>query len=104
MSPADISCLETSGDGWECMISAWVDAFATDALLGLVIGGMLVLAFYIASGYHPAPPAIGTMAIGGALIPILPPQYRGMAQVVMLLGFIVGVFVALRRYSLEVGR
>lgn len=104
MSPADISCLQNSQDGWDCMISAFVDAFATDALLGLIIGGMLVVGFYIASGYHPAPPAIGTMLIGGTLIPLLPPQHRGIAQVVMLLGFIVGVFVALRRYTLEVGR
>ena len=105
MAPAtDIQCLVDTEDAYGCMIDAAFVAFGSDAVLGFVVGGMLVLAFYMGSNYHPAPPAVGTMLIGGLMIPFLPAQYRGMAKVVMLLGFIVGVFIFLRRYVLEVGR
>lgn len=103
-SATDIQCLVDTQDAYGCMIDSAFAAFGSDAVLGFVVGGMLVLSFYIGSNYHPAPPAIGTMLIGGLMIPFLPAQYRSMAEVVMLLGFIVGVFVFLRRYTLEVGR
>lgn len=104
MSATDIGCLRNSGDGWQCFLDATVAAFGSDALMGFVVGSMLILSLYIASSYHPAPPSIGTMLIAGVMIPLLPAHYRGMAQVVMLMGFIVGVYVFLRRYVLEVGR
>lgn len=100
----DIQCLIDSKDAYGCFVEATFAAFGSDGLLGLVMGVPIILGLYISSSYHPAPPTIGTMLIGAVLIPVLPPQYRGSAQVVMLLGFILGVFVLLRRYVLEVGR
>lgn len=104
MSATNVSCLVTTNDAYGCMVSATINAFGSQVLLGFVVGSMAILALYVASSYHPAPPAIGTMLLGGLLIPLLPGQYRTMAQVVMLMGFVVGVFVFLRRYVLEVGR
>lgn len=104
MSATDIGCLTQTQDAYGCAIDAFYAAFGSDALLGLVVGGMLVLAFYVGSGYHPAPPAIGTMLVGGLLVPNLPQQHRGAALTIMLLGFIIGVFVFLKNYVLEVGR
>lgn len=91
--------------GWSCFLDAVVAAFGGHAtLVGLFFGSMAILSLYVASGYHPAPPSVGTMIIGGLLIPWLPVQYHAIAQVVMLLGFITGIFFILKRYSLEVGR
>jgi len=100
----DISCLTDTQDAYGCMLDSFAAAFSGEAVMGFVVGGMLILTLYVASSYHPAPPSIGTMLLGGFMIPILPPQYQGIAQVVILMGFIVGEFVFLRRYVLEVGR
>lgn len=110
MIPADAvlqvtntSCLMEEG-GYNCMLQSVVAAFGGELVAGFVLGSVVVLALYIASSYHPAPPSIGTMLLGGLLIPFLPAQYQGMAQVVILMGFIIGVWVFLRRYAMEVGR
>ena len=104
MQATDISCLTSTGDGYQCMIEALVTATGGEVAFGFLIGGFTILILYVASSYHPAPPAVGTLLLGGILVPALPAQYRATAQVVMLMGFIAGVFVMLRRYSLEVGR
>jgi predicted benzoate:H+ symporter BenE len=103
-SATDIGCLTNKQDGFQCMLDSMVGAFGGEAVMGFVVGGMLILSLYIGSSYHPAPPSIGTMLLGGILVPVLPPQHQTTAQVVMLMGFILGVFVLLRRYVMEVGR
>ena len=100
----DIGCLTNTGDGLQCALDAIALAFGGDIVFGFVVGGVAILALYIASSYHPAPPTIGTMLFGGMLIPALPAQYEQVGLVVMLMGFIAGFFVVLRRYVLEVGR
>lgn len=104
LQATDVDCLTNTGDGWACFLQAVTNAFYGPTVFGVIAGSMLVVALYIASNYHPAPPSIGTMLIGGVLIPWLPPQFHGIAQVVMVIGFITGVFFLQRRYSLEVGR
>lgn len=104
LQATDIDCLTSTGDGWACFIQAMANAFYGQTVFGIVVGSMLVLGLYIASDYHPAPPSIGTMLLGGVMVPALPPQYHATAQVVMLIGFITGIYFLLRRYSLEVGR
>lgn len=103
-SATDIGCLQQTQDGYRCMLDAMVAAFGGEAVMGLVVGGLTILALYIGSSYHPAPPSIGTMLLGGLMVPALPRQYQTTAQVVMLMGLIAGIWVMLRRYSLEVGR
>jgi hypothetical protein len=104
LQATNITCLRATGDAYGCMIDQTIAAFGGDAVMGLIVGGMVVLSLYISSSYHPAPPSIGTMLIGGLLIPILPQQHQGTAMVIMLIGFIAGVWVLLRRYVMEVGR
>lgn len=104
MSATNISCLTDTNDGYGCMLDSMVAAFGSPEVMGFVVGCCTILGLYVASSYHPAPPSIGTMLFGGLLIPALPPHYQGLAQVVMLLGLIVGIWVVLRRYVLEVGR
>jgi len=100
----DVQCLIDSKDAWGCFVEATFAALPSDGMVGLLIGVPLILGLYIGSSYHPAPPTIGTILIAGLLIPFLPAQHRGSAQVIMLLGFILGVFFFLQRYVLEVGR
>ena len=104
LSATSTQCLIDSGNAFQCMLDSIIAAFGGEAVAGFVIGGMLILSLYISASYHPAPPAIGTMLLGGLMLPFMPPQYQRMAQVVILMGFIAGIYVMLRRYTLEVGR
>lgn len=99
----DISCLTSSGDALACMLAATVTAVGGEANFGMLVGGVWVLATYVSSGYHPAPPSIGTILLGALLVPSLPPQYRGIATTIMLVGFIVSVFFIGKKYFLQVG-
>lgn len=100
----DISCLQNTGNGYACMLDSLVAATGGEAVFGFLIGGISILVLYVGSGWHPAPPSVGTFLLGGILVPALPAQYTNTAQVVMVMGFIAGVWVMLRRYVLEVGR
>lgn len=100
----EIGCL-TGGDAWGCMVDAFVAAtFGMPTVLGAIVGPILILGLYVASGYHPAPPSLGTMLIGGILLEWLPAQYHRAALTVMLFGFIAGIWFILKNYTMEVGR
>ena len=105
LQATDIGCLTSSGDGWGCFTDSLVAAFFGEpTILGVIMGSLLILGLYIGSGYHPAPPSIGTMLIGGVMIPWLPVQYHAMAQTVMLMGFVTGLWLWYKNYVMEVGR
>lgn len=104
LQATDLSCHDGT-NGWTCFLDAVVAAFGGHSpLVGLFFGSLAILSLYVASGYHPAPPSVGAFLIGGILMPWLPPQYHDIAQVVMLLGFITGIWFIIKRYSLDVGR
>jgi len=98
------TCLTETNDGYQCMVDAYTRSAGGQELFTLLVGGILLLAFYIGSDYHPAPVAVGTMLLGGLFVPVLPAQYASMGLTVMLLGFILGVWAIIRTFFLEVGR
>lgn len=101
---ANASCLTDSGDGASCMFGAFASATNGAGVFTLMVGGGLLLAFYLASDYSPAPVAVGTMLLGGILIPNLPAQYASIGSNIILLGFILGAWAIIRSYFLQVGR
>jgi hypothetical protein len=104
----DLSCY-TSGDSpadadlYGCMVNDAAAAFGGQEILGLFVGAGIMLALYIASDFEPAAPTVGTILIGSMLIPALPAQYSSIGVTMMVLGAVIGIFVAAQRYVLEVG-
>lgn len=105
----DVQCIKdaagnTPTGGAECMFQAFGVAFGGEATFTFVVGGGLLLSLLMGADYDPAPVAVGTMLLGGILVPNLPAQFQSMAITVMILGFIVGVWAIGKRYFMEVGR
>lgn len=98
-----IGCLPNNG-GWQCFVESTLGTLGGQAMAAFIIGGILMLSIYMASGYHPAPPAILAFVLGGILIPALPGQYQAVGTTIMLMGLVVGVWAILKNYTLEVGR
>lgn len=100
----NISCLNETSDGYSCMLDAYTGAAGGEAMFTLIVGGFVLLVFYVGSDYHPGPVSVATLLLGGILIPALPPQYGSVGGTVVLLGFILGVWAIIRTFFLEVGR
>ena len=92
-----------SADLYQCMVSDTAAAFGTPEMMALVFGFGIILALYIASDFDPAAPTIGTILIGSMLIPALPAEYSSVGLILMMMGGVIGLFVAAQRYVLEVG-
>lgn len=69
-----------------------------DGLFGLIIGGGMLLSLYVASDGDLAVPAVITTLFGGALVPMLPGTYQGIAIAIMLIGLIGSLFAAGVKY------
>lgn len=90
-------------DLYGCMVGDIGAAFGGPEVFGLFAGAAVLLALYIAADFDPAAPTVGTILIGGMLIPALPAQYSTIGLTMMMLGAVIGIFVAAQRYILEVG-
>jgi hypothetical protein len=91
------------GDMYSCMIGDMVGAFSGSVTFGLIFGGFIILAYYLAGDGEIATVAIVTILFGGILIPALPGTYRTVAYSIMFAGMFVGLWAVTRRYVLEVG-
>jgi len=78
----------TSGGLLEAALNDLAAAVGGQEMFGLLVGGALLLTFYVASGGGLATPAVFTALSGGVMISTLPPQFRGMAQVIIFLGLV----------------
>jgi hypothetical protein len=95
-----LDCYVSSGDRLACAFSDFAVATGGEAVFGLLLGGALLMAFYIASDGSVAVPAVMLTLTGGFLIPILPGQLVGIAQPIIILGIFAGLFSVLARYTL----
>jgi len=96
-------CYQNTGDMYACMISDLTTATSGEITFGLLVGGAVLLALYLAGDGEVATVSIMTILFGGILIPALPGGYRTIAYSIMFMGMFVGVFALARRYVLEVG-
>ena len=97
-----IACYET-GSMYACMIGDIAAAAGGAVNLGLLVGGVLMVAFYIAGDGELATPAILTVLLSGIMLPALPGTYRTIAYSMMFLAVFIGGFGVARRYILQVG-
>jgi hypothetical protein len=68
------------------------------ALVGLLIAGVLMTSLYIAGDGTIVVPAVVMILFGGALVPLLPAQFVGLAWAVLAVGTAAAVFVAMQRF------
>jgi hypothetical protein len=73
-------------------------AVGGEQMFGLLVGGALLLSFYLASNGGLTTPAALTALSGGLLISALPPAYRAIAQTVIFLGLAVGVMALFDKF------
>jgi len=104
LQSSSTQCLQNSGDGAQCLFDALASAGGGQATFTLLVGGGLLLGLFLGSDYEPAPVAAAVVLLGGLLVGGLPGQYQGMAQTVVLLGLLAGVWALGKRYFLQVGR
>lgn len=93
----------TEGDLLTCVADDLVIAAGGQGVLGLLIGGVLLLALYIAGNGHPAPPVVVTILLGSALVPVLPAGYTTTAYAIVVLGIAFGVMAAAKRHVMHGG-
>jgi len=92
-----------AGDMYACMIADMVGSLSGSVTFGLIFGGFILLALYIAGNGEIATVSIMTILLGGILVPALPGTYRTAAYSIMFAGMFVGLWAVVRRYVLEVG-
>jgi hypothetical protein len=95
-----LDCYVSQGDRLGCAFQDFAGATSGEAMFGLLLGGALLLSFYVASDGSVAVPAVILTLTGAFLVPILPGQVAGIAGTVIIMGLAAGVFAGLRRYAL----
>lgn len=102
--PAEARCYLENPQGWlDCALNQQSSAVGGDPVWGLVAGGMLLLAFYVASGRRLDVPAVVMTLLGGFLVPALPASYQNIALVIAFMGLVTAAFAALRKYVMNPG-
>jgi hypothetical protein len=89
----------TQGNATQCVVEGTFNAGPSPALIGLLIAGTLLVSLYIAGDGSIVVPSVVTILFGGALVPLLPPQFVTLAWSVMVIGTTVAIFAAIVRFS-----
>lgn len=88
----------TSGGLLDAALNDLAAAVGGQQVFGLLVGGAVMLSFYLASNGGLATPATLTALSGGLLIAALPPGYRSIAQVIIFLGLAAAMMTVLVKY------
>lgn len=93
-----LSCY-TDGLNWlQCGLDQLTVSAGGEGMFGLLVGGVLLLAFYMVSGGRLATASTLTVLIGGILVPALPAAYQGIAMAIMFLGLVGAVLRGLQSF------
>jgi hypothetical protein len=89
------------GDMLRAALDDLVWAAGGEATFGVIVGGSIILAMWIAGDGDLSMPSVITVLFGGILFPILPPTYLTIARVVTFVGLTAGVLAAGEKFYLE---
>jgi len=81
-----------------CALGDLAGAVGGPSMFALFGGGLFIMSYYLASGGKLATPSVMLLITGGLMIPVLPPNYQIMAQVIMFLGLVGAVLAGLDKY------
>jgi hypothetical protein len=101
LNESSLSCFGqgTEGDLAQCVTEGAFAAGPSPALVGLLIAGVLLSTLYIAGDGSIVTPAVATILFGGALVPLLPPQFVTLAYTVVVIGITAAAFAAYQRFA-----
>jgi hypothetical protein len=74
-------------------------ALLGEPLLGSILGGSIILGFYISTD-NIIMPSVVTLLLGGVLLPVLPGSLINVARTIIILGLATGFLAVARRYLL----
>ena len=83
----------------DCLVEGAFGAGPAPSLMGLLMSGVLLTTLYIAGDGSIAVPAVITILLGSAMIPILPAQFVTLAYTVMIMGTAAAVFSVWTRFT-----
>lgn len=89
------------GDLLRAALDDLVWAAGGEATFGVLIGGTVIGALWIAGDGDLATPAVLTVLLGVIMFPILPETYLNIARVISFLGLAAAVLAGLEKYYAE---
>lgn len=101
--PLELGCYLDGVDLMTCALDDLVAATGGEALFSVLVGGLVLLCFYIAGRGSTAVPTVMTLLLGSLMIPLLPGEYADMAYAVVALGIAFGAMAVAKRYMLPGG-
>lgn len=89
------------GDALTCVLDQLVAAFGGEALLGLLLGGVIFAVFWIASKGDLSTPTVALILSGTVTISMVPASYQRIAGGVVLIGLAAALFQGIQKYVLS---
>lgn len=83
----------------ECVTEGVFAAGPSPSLVGLMLSGTLLTSLYIAGDGTVIVPAVITILLGGAMLPLLPAQFVSLAYTVVVVGVTVAAFSLWVRFT-----
>ena len=98
---SDLGCFVegVDGDMTACVVDGIFGAGPAPSLMGLLLSGTLLTSLYLAGDGSIVVPAIITILLGSAMIPILPAQFVTLAYTVMVIGTAAAIFGVWTRFT-----
>jgi len=99
---SDLGCfVDQSTPMTDCLVDGAFGAGPAPSLMGLLMGGTLLMSLYIAGDGDLIVPSVVTILLGGAMVPVLPPQFVPLAYSFLVLGVAATIFGVWIRYTEE---
>ena len=91
------------GEIIDCVVDGVFTAGPSGTVIGLLMGAFLVGSLYIAGDGDIVVPAVVSILVGSAMVPLLPAQMVSMAYALVVVGIASAMMVVARRYVLRGG-
>jgi len=88
-------------NGVTCLLDQLVGAFGGPGLLGLLIGAVVFVGFWIASEGDLATPTVALILTGTVLVGMVPGQYQQLAISVVTIGLAAAIWAVVKKYVLS---
>jgi len=87
----------------QCIFGPATQTTGGDPLFGLLVGGSVILSYYLASGGDLATPSVLTILFGGILAQVLPGGLVSVAWALAFTGLVGSIVAVSQRYILSPG-
>jgi len=96
-----LNCYTGGGNGLHCMFNQLSAATSGSTLFGILVGGAVLVAYWIAGDGDITVPTVFLIIFGALLAGSLPAQYRSMALALVVVGVMAALYAILKRYVLS---